>query len=162
MSELALLVADLENGSTDLASFGRVEVDELISHIDDIEFRDTANLVTALGHDRQRSIEKLKQAASECRSEQLWKRKARLALVALGIGDTTLPIDACEFEGRPDHGARTWFIQEFPNWLPERLVTGCQESWIGNTHVGREAKPIGALVATSRSWRRSHGGSASH
>jgi formylglycine-generating enzyme required for sulfatase activity len=37
-------------------------------------------------------------------------------MAALGLGDTVLPIDACEFEGRTDHGARTWFIHEFPSW----------------------------------------------
>jgi formylglycine-generating enzyme required for sulfatase activity len=99
-----------------LASFGRVEVDYLISQIDDIEDRDKANLIAALKNDRETSIQKLRQAASECRSEALWKRKARLAMAALGLGDTVLPIDACEFEGRTDHGARTWFIHEFPSW----------------------------------------------
>ncbi|MBU6238275.1 MAG: SUMF1/EgtB/PvdO family nonheme iron enzyme [Planctomycetes bacterium] len=103
-----------------LASFGQVEIDDLISQIDEIEDRDTPNLIAALGNDRQRSIEKLQHAASECRSEELWKSKARLALAALGLGDTRLPIDACEFEGRPDHGARTWFIDEFRRWELDR------------------------------------------
>ena len=99
-----------------LAHFGQVESEFLISHMDDVEYRDTANLISALANDRQRSTDKLKQIAGNCRSEDAWKHKARLALVALGIGDTTLPIDACEFEGRTDHGVRTWFIEEFPSW----------------------------------------------
>ena len=99
-----------------LANFGQVEVDYLISQIDEIEDRDTANLIEALGHDAADSIEKLKRAASECDTEELQRRKARLALAALAIGDTVLPIDACEFEGRPDPGVRTWFIDEFRRW----------------------------------------------
>ncbi len=103
-----------------LASFGQVESDYLFSQIDSIEDRDTANFVEALGHDSAGSIEKLRQAASQCSTPELQRRKARLALAALGIGDTTLPIDACEFEGRTDHGVRTWFIDEFRRWELDR------------------------------------------
>jgi sulfatase modifying factor 1 len=105
-----------------LANFGQVEADYLISQLDEIEDRDTANLIAALANDRQRSIDKLKQAASECRSKESWKRKARLALVALGIGHTELPTDACEFEGRSDPGLRTLFIDEFQRWEIDRQV----------------------------------------
>jgi hypothetical protein len=52
------------------------------------------------------------------------RRKARLAVAALGVGDTTLPIDACEFEGRTDHGLRTLFIDEFPRWELDRRGIG--------------------------------------
>jgi serine/threonine protein kinase/formylglycine-generating enzyme required for sulfatase activity len=107
-----------------LANFGQVEADFLISQIDDIEDQDTANLIDALGHDAAGSIEKLRKAAKECSTPELQRRKARLALAALGIGDTVLPIDACEFEGRPDPGVRTWFIDEFRRWeLDLELVT---------------------------------------
>jgi len=99
-----------------LANFGQVEADYLLSQIDQIEDRDTGNFIDALGHDPTGSIEKLRQAAKECRSPELQHRKARLALTALSLGDSTLPIDACEFEGRPDPGVRTWFIDEFRRW----------------------------------------------
>jgi len=105
-----------------LANFGQFEADFLISQIDEIEDRDTANLIDALGHDASGSIEKLRQAAKECSTPELQRRKARLALAALGIGDTVLPIDACEFEGRPDPGLRTWFIDEFRRWELDRQV----------------------------------------
>jgi|JI9StandDraft_1071089.scaffolds.fasta_scaffold00188_22 serine/threonine protein kinase/tetratricopeptide (TPR) repeat protein len=103
-----------------LASFGQVEADYLISRIDDIEDRDTANLILALGQDVSNSIAKLQQAASECTTPEFHRRKARLALAALALGETTLPIDACEFEGRPDPGVRTWFIDEFQRWELDR------------------------------------------
>ncbi len=113
-----------------LSSFGQVEVDYLISQIDAIEDRDIGNLVEALGHDPVGSIEKLRQAASACTTPELYRRKARLALAALSIGDTALPIDAVEFEGRTDHGIRTWFIDEFPRWELNRaaLVTTVKDS----------------------------------
>ncbi|MFM7518830.1 MAG: protein kinase domain-containing protein, partial [Pirellula sp.] len=78
-----------------LAHFGQVEVDYLISQIDEIEDRDTANLINALRNDMNGSTEKLRQAASRCSTPELQRRKARLALAALGIGDTALAIDAC-------------------------------------------------------------------
>ena len=105
-----------------LARFGQVEGDYLISQIDEIEYRDTANLIAALGHDASGSIKKLQQAASECTALELQRRKARLALAALALGDTRLPIDACEFEGRPDPGVRTWFIEEFRQWELDRAA----------------------------------------
>jgi serine/threonine protein kinase/formylglycine-generating enzyme required for sulfatase activity len=99
-----------------LARFGRVEADYLISQIDSIEDRDTGNLIRALSSDPKVSIEKLKTATADCTTVELQRRRARLALVALGIGDTDLPIDAAEFEGRVDPGVRTCFIDEFPRW----------------------------------------------
>jgi serine/threonine protein kinase/formylglycine-generating enzyme required for sulfatase activity len=98
------------------AHFGQVEVDYLISQLDSIEHLDIGNLINALGKDATGSIEKLGQAASECSTPELQRRKARLALTAMALGDTTLPIDACEFEGRSDPGVRTWFIEEFRQW----------------------------------------------
>jgi tetratricopeptide (TPR) repeat protein len=105
-----------------LASFRQVESEYLVSHIDDIEDRDIANLISALGKDSSRSIDWLKKASAECTTPELHRRKARLALVALGIGDTNLPIDACEFEGRTDHGIRTNFIDQFPRWELDRAA----------------------------------------
>ena len=99
-----------------LAHFGTVEVDYLISQLDSIEDRDTGNLIRALANDRQGSIEKLKSAMDACTTVEQQRRKARLALAALGIGDTELATKATEFEDVPDPGVRTCFIDEFPRW----------------------------------------------
>ena len=99
-----------------LASFGQVESTYLISQIDSIEDRDTGNLMTALRHDSAVSVAKLTEVAGECSTPELYRRKSRLALAALGAGDTSLLIDASEFEGRTDHGVRTCLIDEFPRW----------------------------------------------
>jgi hypothetical protein len=105
-----------------LASFGQVESEYLVSQIDDIEDRDITNLISSLGKDSSRSIDWLKKASAECTTPELHCRKARLALAALGIGDTALPIDACEFEGRPDPGVRTHLIDQFPRWELDRAA----------------------------------------
>jgi tetratricopeptide (TPR) repeat protein len=105
-----------------LASFGQVESEYLVSQIDDIEDGDSANLISALGKDPSRSIDRLNKAAAECTTPELHRGKARLALVALAIGDTNLPVDACEFEGRTDHGIRTHFIDQFPRWELDRAA----------------------------------------
>jgi len=107
-----------------LASFGQVESEYLVSQIDDIEDGDIANLISALGKDPSRSIDWLKKASAECTTPELHRRKARLALAALGIGDTNLPIDACEFEGCPDPGVRTHLIDQFPHWELDRAALG--------------------------------------
>ncbi|MFM8571660.1 MAG: protein kinase domain-containing protein, partial [Pirellula sp.] len=104
-----------------LAQFGKVDAQYLVSQIDTIEDRDTRNLVDALGQDRAEALAVLKKAASQCSGQEQYRRKARLALAALGIGDTELPIDACEFEGRTDHGIRTHFVDQFPGWELDRL-----------------------------------------
>ena len=99
-----------------MANFGLVEGDYLISQLDFIEDRDTGNLIRALANDPLGSIEKLQGAMDECTTVDLQRRKARLALAALGIGDTELATKATEFEDIPDPGVRTWFIDEFPRW----------------------------------------------
>jgi serine/threonine protein kinase/tetratricopeptide (TPR) repeat protein len=99
-----------------LASFGSVDANFLVSQVDSLEYQDTENCIAALKNDRERSIEALKLAASKDTIPDLHENKARLALVALALGDIELPIDATEFEGRQDHGVRTWFIDEFPKW----------------------------------------------
>lgn len=99
-----------------LASFGQVETDYLVSQIDVIAENDSRNLIEALAHDSPRSLEVLQKAAADCMAEDQWRRKAKLGLVALGLGDMKLPIDVAEFEGRTDHGLRTVFIDEFRHW----------------------------------------------
>jgi tetratricopeptide (TPR) repeat protein len=105
-----------------LASFGQVESEYLVSHIDVIEDGDIANLIRSLGKDSSRSIDWLKKASAECTTPELHRRKARLALAALAIGDTNLPIDSCEFEGRPDPGVRTHLIDQFPRCELDRAA----------------------------------------
>ncbi|MFM8571409.1 MAG: SUMF1/EgtB/PvdO family nonheme iron enzyme, partial [Pirellula sp.] len=88
------------------------------------------NLIRALANDPQASLEKLKKAKAEGTTGHQQRHNARLALAALGMGDTKLAIDATEFEDRTDPGVRTWFIDELPRWEIdiEKLVDDVQES----------------------------------
>ncbi len=99
-----------------MASYGQVDVDYLVSQVDKIAEGDTSNIVEALKNDRKTSIAKLREAAAECTNTVQWRHKARFGIAALGLGDTVLPIDICEFEERTDHGLRSVFIDEFPRW----------------------------------------------
>ena len=99
-----------------LAAYGRVETDYLVSRIDDIGTADTANFVDALALERERAVAALKIEADKCQPETLWRRKAKLAVAALALGDTAIAADMCQYEDRPDPGQRTIFIHEFPQW----------------------------------------------
>ena len=99
-----------------LATYGQVETDYLVSRIDDIGTADTANFVDALAIDRSRAVAALKTAADQCAAEALWRRKAKLAVAALALGDTSIAADMCQYADRPDPGQRTIFIHEFPQW----------------------------------------------
>ena len=54
--------------------------------------------------------------AEPVEAEPLWRRKVRLSIAALGLGDTELARDVCTFENRPNPEQRTLFIDEFPRW----------------------------------------------
>ena len=99
-----------------LAAYEHVEAEYLISKIDDFADNDTPNLFSALAADRENALRKIQAAADLCTTQTLWRRKARLGLLALGIGDASLPVDICEFNDRADHSLRTLFIEELPNW----------------------------------------------
>lgn len=99
-----------------LSAYGRPDAEYLISRIDDISVVDTANFVDALSVDREQALAKIKAAANECRSNALWRRKARLAIAALALGEAGIASDMCQYENRPDPGQRTIFIHEFPQW----------------------------------------------
>jgi serine/threonine protein kinase/tetratricopeptide (TPR) repeat protein len=108
-----------------LAAYGQVETEYLVSRLDDVATADTANFVEALAMDRERAVTGIKAEAAKCEAESLWRRKAKLAIAALALGDTEIAADMCQYEDRPDPGQRTIFINEFPQWewyLPERKI----------------------------------------
>jgi serine/threonine protein kinase/formylglycine-generating enzyme required for sulfatase activity len=108
-----------------LAAYGQVQTEYLVSRIDDVATADTANFVEALAMDRERAVTEIKAEAVKCGPESLWRRKAKLAIAALALGDTEIAADMCQYEDRPDPGQRTIFINEFPKWewyLPERKI----------------------------------------
>lgn len=139
-----------------LASFGQVETDFLVLQIDVIAENDSRNLIEALAHDSPRSLELVQKAAAECMTEDQWRRKAKLGLVALGLGDLKLPIDIAEFEGRTDHGLRTVFIDEFRHWDldDEKLIASlenCQSPALRSAVcMGWGSSPNSSISSTER------------
>ena len=139
-----------------LASFGHVEADFLVSQIDFIAENDRRNFIDALAHDSQRSVQVLQEDAAKCTTEIQWRRKARLGIVALGLGNMTLPIDIAEVEGRNNHGLRTVFIDEFARWdlIDEKLIVGlenCQSPALRSAVcLGLGNSPISTVTASDR------------
>ena len=99
-----------------LAGYGKLDAEYLVSRIDDIAETDTRNYVTAFQANSATALATLKAEALKCSDKPLWRRKAKLSIAALGLGDTELALDVCTFENRPDPEQRTLFIDEFSNW----------------------------------------------
>jgi len=99
-----------------LAKYGRVEVDYLVSRIDDLADTDTGNFIAALKFDLEKAIAALKSNATNCIDRSTWKQKAKLSIAALLLGNSDLADDVCAIENRPDPEQRTLFIDTFPHW----------------------------------------------
>ena len=99
-----------------LAGYGELDAAYLVSRIDDIADADTHNYVTALQANPTTTLAALKAEALKCTDKPQWRRKAKLSIAALGLGDTELALDVCAFRHRPDPEQRTLFIDECPRW----------------------------------------------
>jgi serine/threonine protein kinase len=99
-----------------LADYHQLDVPYLVSRIDDIADVDTGNYLTALQADPLAVIEALNAAAASCTDQSLWRRKAKMAIVACALGDSRLAQDVCAFDDRPDPEQRTLFIDECRRW----------------------------------------------
>ncbi len=99
-----------------LAKYDQLDAAYLVSRIDDILESDTGNYITAMQSNVSAAIGSIQAEAVKCIDKSLWRRKAKLAIVALNLGDTKLATDVCAFEDRLDSEQRTLFIDEFPRW----------------------------------------------
>ncbi len=108
-----------------LADMGKVDVAFLISQIATASPDEVDNLVRACDSNKvlaalESAAEETGIAAAETTTEREvephWRRKARLAIVALHLGNADLSTDMCGIEGRPDPSQRTLFISEFAKW----------------------------------------------
>jgi serine/threonine protein kinase/tetratricopeptide (TPR) repeat protein len=99
-----------------LAGCGHLDAEYLTLRIDDIAEEDTGNYVMAMRANPETALAALKAEAFKCVDKPLWRRKAKLSIVALGLSDTELAIDMCTFENRRDPEQRTLFLDEFPHW----------------------------------------------
>ena len=112
-----------------LAGYGELDAEYLVSRVDDIADADTRNYVTALQANPASALSALKAEALKCIDKSLWRRKAKLSIAALGLGDTELALDVCTFENRPDPEQRTLLIDEFPKWdLDRKAVLAAVEN----------------------------------
>jgi formylglycine-generating enzyme required for sulfatase activity/predicted Ser/Thr protein kinase len=99
-----------------LAHFGDVQVDYLVSQIEDVRGEEVDNLATALSRGGDAALDALRAAAAARHEREAWEFKARLAIVALRMGEPALAEDMLEFRDRPDPIQRTVFIETFANW----------------------------------------------
>lgn len=99
-----------------LADYGELDAGYLVSQIDAIADTDAYNYIAALQTNPATAFTALKAEALKCTEKPLWRRKAKLAIAALGLGKAELARDVCAFEKRPDPEQRTLFVDEFPRW----------------------------------------------
>ncbi len=102
-----------------LAEFGEVHAQFLVSKIGAASPDDVDNLANALAYDKAQAVNELMMHAAKIHAD--WRRKARLAIVGLHLGDLELAADMCQIENRPDPIERTTFIDEFPLWHGDLL-----------------------------------------
>jgi serine/threonine protein kinase/formylglycine-generating enzyme required for sulfatase activity len=99
-----------------LAEYGFVDAGFLCSQIHHSAPDEVDNFVAAFGHDRDASLQAIHDLAAQSRSEQAPRLKARLAIVALHLGDQSIAADMCRIDDRPDPAQRTIFIDESSSW----------------------------------------------
>ena len=97
-----------------LARFDDVRTEYLASHISDALPEDAESFIVSLGHRSGESIAALKAAARRAQQSENWKLKARIALVALRLGDPDLSLEMCQLQ--PDPAERIAFIKESSEW----------------------------------------------
>ncbi len=105
-----------------LAHYDVVDVDYLVGEISRAPPDECANLVVALSHATQEALAALRKAAATAETEQNWRLKSRLAMVAFHLGDQDLAVDMCQIENRPDPIQRTIFVDECGSWRGDALL----------------------------------------
>jgi formylglycine-generating enzyme required for sulfatase activity len=99
-----------------LAQFGAGQTAYLCSQIRQSSPEDVDNFVAACHRDRGPSLETVRVMATGAHSEQDWTLKARLAIVALLLGDDSIAAEMCRIADRPDPVQRTVFVNELATW----------------------------------------------
>jgi len=99
-----------------MAAFGRVEREFLVESIASVGPDEYRNLITALRLEQEGAVQGLRQEAEKAGKSKDWLQKARLAIVALYLGESSLARDMLQVENRPDPMERTVFIKTFSTW----------------------------------------------
>ena len=99
-----------------MAALGRVERDYLVESTAFARPAECRNLIAALRLDKEAAAQGLRRQAEKAGKSQDWPQKARLAIVALHLGESALARDMLQVEQRPDPVERTVFIKTFSTW----------------------------------------------
>jgi formylglycine-generating enzyme required for sulfatase activity len=99
-----------------LASLGQVDHPWLVAEISSATDSECGNIAAALSLDPIPSLQVLSEAIETADDGHDWQLKARLAIVALVMGDTSPAADMLRTENRPDPVQRTTFIDRFASW----------------------------------------------
>lgn len=99
-----------------LAPLGQVDHRAIVAEISAAPRSECGNIAEALSLDTKSSLQSLSEAIDSADAIQNWRLKARLATVALIIGDIRHAADMLRSEDRPDPIQRTLFIEQFSDW----------------------------------------------
>jgi formylglycine-generating enzyme required for sulfatase activity len=99
-----------------MAAFGRVERDFLVESIASAKPDECRNVIAALRPEQEAAVQGLLQQAKKAGKSKDWPQKARLAIVALYLGEWALAHGMLQVEQRPDPVERTVYIKTFPTW----------------------------------------------
>jgi hypothetical protein len=83
-----------------LAEFGQVKEECLVARIDEVAANECPNIVRALRHNRESALRSIATLTSTAEATQDWQYKARLAIVALHLGDFALAQDMRRAKGQ--------------------------------------------------------------
>ncbi len=98
------------------AELGEADVAFLTARIATAPWEEVDHLVTALRPVRGKALVTIRELAAKCVDGSNWSLNAKLAIVALYLGDQSLASEMCQIENRPDPMQRTWFIEQFSGW----------------------------------------------
>jgi formylglycine-generating enzyme required for sulfatase activity/serine/threonine protein kinase len=104
-----------------MAALGRVERAFLVGSIASARPDEYRNLIAALRLEQEAAVQGVLQQGEKAGKSKDWPAKARLAIVALSLGESALARDMLQVEQRPDPVERTVFIKTFPTWHGDLL-----------------------------------------
>lgn len=123
LTDLKSRLSEAEDPSQKLAlAFAFSDYDDsyvsyLITRIDEeLTPDDQANMLAALQRHSQSATKALLSSANDATAKLQWRRKAKLAIVALALDYDKIAVDMSEYVKRPDATQRSIFIEEIPNW----------------------------------------------
>jgi formylglycine-generating enzyme required for sulfatase activity len=102
-----------------LAEFGRADIDYLCNCIEAAFADEVDNLVHGLANSRVAALNQLKRLNDTATAAENWQLKARLAIIALKLGEETFAAEMCQIADRPDPIQRTIFINVLGEWHGE-------------------------------------------